>query len=68
MKYSEKDFPSIKEGYLPHQGMGQFTCEKCGGNVFETFPQGISLNAPTWTYEYYCVKCGHMMGMTVKRE
>ena len=55
---------SIKEGYLPHEGMGIFRCEKCGGTVFDSYAQGICPDAPVWTYEYYCVKCNHMMGLT----
>ena len=63
----EELIPSVKEGYIPHEGMGLFRCDRCGGTVFETFALGVSLSAPTWTYEYYCVKCGQMMGMTIKR-
>ena len=66
-KFTTEDLPSAKEGYIPHEGMGLFRCDRCGGTVFESFAQGISLSAPTWTYEYYCVKCGNMMGLTIKR-
>ena len=62
-----KTLPSLREGYIPHKGMGIFRCSACGGTVFETFAQSVALDAPVWTYEYNCVRCGQMMGLTCKQ-
>ena len=58
----EKEY-EIK-GYIPHGGMGTFKCDECGGTMFTSYPQsGPADRTKPWTYEYICVKCGHMMGM-----
>ena len=56
---------SEKNGYIPKWGLGHFKCEKCGNEVFETFPQSV-VKGKTWTYEHRCAKCGHIMGLTIK--
>ena len=56
------------EGYCPHEGMGYFTCERCGNDTFVAYPQAAPVTPQTWTYEHYCAKCGHMMGLTIVRE
>ena len=67
-KFNVESVPSIKEGYCPHDDMDIFRCSRCGGTVFESFPQSVALDAPVWTYEYHCVRCGLMMGLTCKRD
>lgn len=67
-EFSPESLPSISEGYIPHEGMGLFRCSACGGTVFECFAQSVPLDAPVWTYEHYCVNCGKMMGLTIRRE
>ena len=56
-----------KNGYIPHGGMAQATCAKCGNGTFETFPQGMPAEG-TWVYEFACTRCGAYLGIQVKRD
>ena len=67
-KGSHKKMSNKGNGYIPHDGMSFVICPECGGDVFESFPQSISLSSPTWTYEHRCVNCGHMIGITIRRK
>lgn len=55
------------DGYIPHNGMGYFTCPNCGCGEWVSYPQSTPVDrSKTWTYEYCCAKCGKMMGLTLK--
>lgn len=55
------------KGYIPHAGQGEFSCSECGGTVFTCYPQAMPADrSKGWTYEYVCVRCGHMMGLRIK--
>ena len=57
------DYP---EGYMPHAYMGEFECKRCGCTKFKVHPQSAPADRRrTWTWEYTCAMCGHMMGLTV---
>lgn len=53
------------KGYIPHDGMGVFKCDECGGTLFTSYPQSMPAEKESrpWVYEYICVGCGHMMGL-----
>lgn len=57
----------LGEGYIPHDGMRYFTCPYCGFGEFRSYPQTIPTDGGSWTYEYHCVRCGRMTGLTVRR-
>lgn len=63
-----KDKTDRGEGYLPdHDGTMYFTCPKCGCGEFDTFPQTIPANRDVrWTYEYQCVRCKAILGLTLR--
>ena len=53
------------EGYMPHPYMGDFKCGRCAGKRFTSYPQAVPKDrSKPWTYEYVCVQCGYMMGLT----
>ena len=55
------------KGYIPHPYQGAFKCDRCQGMVFTSYPQACPADrSKGWTYEYVCVNCGHMMGLTVR--
>lgn len=54
----------LENGYIPHEGQMRFRCGQCGCPVFKTYPQSMPLGGKAWTYEYHCVNCGQMMGLT----
>lgn len=54
-------------GYCPHDGMGRFRCDRCGGTLFTSYAQTIPADRHRkWTYEYTCLRCGMIMGMDYK--
>ena len=55
------------KGYCPHKGMAYFTCPICGSTEWTSYPQSAPVDRnTTWTWEYHCIKCGMMMGLTIK--
>lgn len=55
-------------GYIPHADQSTVTCPRCGNGVFTCPAQCVSSKAPVWTWEHICTKCGHYIGVTVKRD
>lgn len=62
------EYESSKYGYVPHSYQKKLTCPTCGGSLFKTFPQGVSLSAKIWCYEYVCVNCKQGLGLEVVRD
>ncbi len=58
----------VDYGYCPHIGMTMIFCPKCGNDTFVCYPQSVSMEAPVWVMEYTCERCGHMIGLPVKRD
>jgi len=56
------------EGYCPHDGMGRFRCDGCGGTEFTSYAQACPADRrKLWTYEYTCLNCGMVMGMEYRK-
>ena len=54
-------------GYIPHSGMSYFVCPRCGNGEFRCPPQSVPTEYTTWTFEHICCRCGHMIGLTIKK-
>ena len=65
--YGVTDMTDESNGYCPHEGMGKFRCEGCGGTLFTSYAQTCPADRRRkWTYEYTCLGCGMVMGMDYK--
>ena len=65
--YGDDDMTNESNGYCPHEGMGRFRCEGCGGTLFTSYAQTCPADRRRkWTYEYTCLGCGMIMGMDYK--
>ena len=55
-------------GYCPHDGMGRFRCDGCGGTEFTSYAQTCPADKrKLWIYEYTCLNCGMVMGMEYRK-
>lgn len=54
-------------GYCPQPGQLDFKCGNCGCTAFMSYPQSVPADrSKGWTYEYFCAKCGQIMGLTLE--
>lgn len=67
VRYSRVVKNAWGDGYMPHEGMDFVTCPKCGNGVFRCNPQCIPTDAKTWTIEFECTRCKHIVGLTEER-
>lgn len=61
------EYKASEWGYAPHGGQTKMVCPKCGNDTFVCPAQAVSTNAEVWCYEHICSKCGHYIGIEVKR-